>query len=126
MPIHTFGTLYSATMHSSLSCTVCLPDCLCVQSVIDEASSIRDWVFLHSLMLAPARRHAVSPPIEHEAPRTGTELELSASIRLASILIASQSDYFVGALQSSATCLIHDLRLTNGRLFSGLLSVTDA
>ncbi|CAI5963318.1 unnamed protein product [Closterium sp. NIES-64] len=85
-----------------------------VESVVKESALYTDWKFLYS---SNARLPVDSGSNrEYEFKQTVTE-------SFASAIIASQCDYFVGALGSNWSRLINELRSTNGRLLNGFFSV---
>ncbi|CAI5492415.1 unnamed protein product [Closterium sp. Naga37s-1] len=85
-----------------------------MESVIKESALYLDWKFLYS---SNSRQ-----PMDS---RSGREYELKQSVTasFASVIIASQCDYFVGALGSNWSRLMNELRSTNGRLLSGFYTV---
>eukprot|EP00475_Leptophrys_vorax_P028452 TRINITY_DN41140_c0_g3_i1.p1 TRINITY_DN41140_c0_g3~~TRINITY_DN41140_c0_g3_i1.p1 ORF type:complete len:221 (-),score=1.27 TRINITY_DN41140_c0_g3_i1:8-628(-) len=85
-----------------------------VQSVIDATSEYRDWTFYFT---SNARQSA------NVSDTRAYDDEQSVELSFAGLLIASECDYFVGALGSNWGRLINELRLTNGRLFSGMVSL---
>ncbi|GJP50995.1 hypothetical protein CLOM_g10148 [Closterium sp. NIES-68] len=85
-----------------------------MESVIQESTTYPDWKFLYS---SNSRQ-----PIDAKSNR---EYEFSQSVAasFASAIIASQCDYFVGALGSNWSRLINELRATNGRLLNGFIAI---
>ncbi|CAI5474569.1 unnamed protein product [Closterium sp. Yama58-4] len=85
-----------------------------MESVVKESALYVDWKFLYS-----------SNSRQPVGSRSGREYELTQSVAasFASAIIASQCDYFVGALGSNWSRLINELRSTNGRLLSGFYTV---
>ncbi|CAI7789756.1 unnamed protein product [Closterium sp. NIES-54] len=83
------------------------------QSVIEESHHHPDWTFIHSQNPRLQRDQAF---MEYEK---AVGLPEVTSSRLATLLIASESDYFVGARGSAWHGLLNGLRATNGRGFAG-------
>ncbi|CAI5490895.1 unnamed protein product [Closterium sp. Naga37s-1] len=83
-------------------------------SVVKESALYTDWRFLYS-----------SNSRQQEDSRSNREYEFKQSVTasFASAIIASQCDYFVGALGSNWSRLINELRGTNGRLLAGFFTV---
>ncbi|CAI5501373.1 unnamed protein product [Closterium sp. Naga37s-1] len=85
-----------------------------MESVVKESALYADWKFLYS---SNSRQ-----PVDSRTSRV-YELTQSVAASFASVIIASQCDYFVGALGSNWSRLINELRSTNGRLLSGFYTV---
>ncbi|CAI7830925.1 unnamed protein product [Closterium sp. NIES-53] len=85
-----------------------------MESVIKESASYADWKFLYS---SNSRQ-----PIDAKSNRD-YEFSQSVAASFASAIIASQCDYFVGALGSNWSRLINELRATNGRLRNGFVAI---
>ncbi|CAI5949865.1 unnamed protein product [Closterium sp. NIES-65] len=83
------------------------------QSVIEESHHHPDWTFIHSQNPRLQQGQAFA---EYEK---AVGLPEVTSSRLATLLIASESDYFVGARGSAWHGLLNGLRATNGRGFAG-------
>ncbi|GJP39246.1 hypothetical protein CLOM_g23637 [Closterium sp. NIES-68] len=86
------------------------------QSVIDETNNYKEWTFFYG-----------SNQRQSEASMEKHDYEKSQSVAssLASLLIAAQSDYFIGVLGSNWSRLMNELRCTNGRLFSSFIALND-
>ncbi|CAI6005324.1 unnamed protein product [Closterium sp. NIES-64] len=91
-----------------------------VPDVSNELSEHRDWTF-HSAGGSMDAHDGQSWPSGLEGS-LGTAMGATASM-LSQLLIASESDYFVGALSSSSAKLLNEFRCTNGRLLSGFISL---
>ncbi|CAI5479854.1 unnamed protein product [Closterium sp. Yama58-4] len=91
-----------------------------VPEVSNELSEHRDWTF-HSAGGSMGVHDGQSPPSGLEGS-LGSAMGVTASM-LSQLLIASECDYFVGALSSSSAKLLNELRSTNGRLQSGFISL---
>ncbi|CAI5471660.1 unnamed protein product, partial [Closterium sp. Yama58-4] len=85
-----------------------------MESVVKESASYLDWKFLHS---SNSRQ-----PVGSKSSREYERMQ-SVAASFASVIIASQCDYFVGALGSNWSRLINELRSTNGRLLNGFYTV---
>ncbi|CAI7893619.1 unnamed protein product [Closterium sp. NIES-54] len=85
-----------------------------MESVVKESALYTDWRFLFSSNLR-----------QPEDSRSNREYEGKQSVTasFASAIIASQCDYFVGALGSNWSRLMNELRATNGRLLAGFFTV---
>ncbi|GJP41577.1 hypothetical protein CLOM_g1235 [Closterium sp. NIES-68] len=91
------------------------------QAVIRSASSYHDWTFLHST-------NQTAPPstsLQHTDPAAAPTAPTAAARGLASLLVASQGDCFVGGLKSHWGRLVNELRSTNGRLFNLFIAMDD-
>ncbi|CAI5476211.1 unnamed protein product [Closterium sp. Yama58-4] len=88
--------------------------------VSNELSEHRDWTF-HSAGGSMGAHDGQSPPSGLEGSLGGA-MGVTASM-LSQLLIASECDYFVGALSSSSAKLLNELRSTNGRLQSGFITL---
>ncbi|CAI5490506.1 unnamed protein product [Closterium sp. Naga37s-1] len=113
--------------HSTSGPLFMLPDvvhscfaCVCVQDVSNELSEHQDWTF-HSAVGSMGGHDGQSLPSGLEGS-LGSPMGATASM-LSQLLIASECDYFVGALSSSGVQLLNELRSTNGRLLSGFISL---
>ncbi|CAI5514025.1 unnamed protein product [Closterium sp. Naga37s-1] len=113
--------------HSTHGPLFMLPDmvhsyftCVCMQEVSSELSEHHDWTF-HSAVGSMDAHDGQSPPSGLEGS-LGSAMGGTASM-LSQLLIASECDYFVGALSSSSAQLLNELRSTNGRLLSGFISL---
>ncbi|CAI5502815.1 unnamed protein product [Closterium sp. Naga37s-1] len=88
------------------------------QALITEATNYRDWTFLHSTNQ--------TSPAPTALQDSGAAAEPAAEARaLASLLVASQGDFFVGGLRSHWARLVNELRSTNGRLFNVFVAMDD-
>ncbi|GJP47124.1 hypothetical protein CLOM_g6356 [Closterium sp. NIES-68] len=85
-----------------------------MQSVINEAATFTDWTFLYA---ANGRL-----PVDSLDPHAYDALQ-SPTASLASLIIASQCDVFIGSLGSNWSRLINELRATNGRLHNGFVAM---
>ncbi|CAI5462454.1 unnamed protein product, partial [Closterium sp. Yama58-4] len=105
----------SHTIHPSL-----LPPCCSKhfhQALITKASNYRDWTFLHS-----TNQTSPAPTAQDSGAAAVPTTEARA---LASLLVASQGDFFVGGLRSHWGRLVNELRSTNGRLFNVFVAMDD-
>ncbi|CAI5930560.1 unnamed protein product [Closterium sp. NIES-64] len=75
----------------------------------NHLSRFADWTFLYP-----------KPP---SGPSSSPAHYDSVGAALADLLVASESDYFVGDVGSRWSRLIYELKCTNGRLYAGFLSV---
>ncbi|CAI5469848.1 unnamed protein product [Closterium sp. Yama58-4] len=89
-----------------------------MQSVIDQANQFKDWSFLYS---HNPRQSSNKHMVDYERD-VGHQL---VGISFANLIISSQCDYFVGALGSNWNRLINELRVTNGRLFKGYVTLNN-
>ncbi|CAI7787279.1 unnamed protein product [Closterium sp. NIES-53] len=87
-----------------------------VQSVIDETSDYPGWTFLYT----NASRVQSAQQMKDEQENAQQPI----SNIFANLLITAECDYFIGSLGSNWNRLIDELRSTNGRLYSGLVSFT--
>ncbi|CAI5524407.1 unnamed protein product [Closterium sp. Naga37s-1] len=90
-----------------------------LQLDIEHSKQFSDWNFLHS---DHPRQSAPQAVTEYEK-QVGLQVSVGAS--LANLLVAAESDYFVGTLNSDWSRLIDALRSTNGRLFAGFVAVEE-
>ncbi|CAI7899377.1 unnamed protein product [Closterium sp. NIES-54] len=90
-----------------------------LQLDIEHSKQFSDWNFLHS---DHPRQSAPQAVAEYEK-QVGLQVSVGAS--LANLLVAAESDYFVGTLNSDWSRLIDGLRSTNGRLFAGFVAVEE-
>ncbi|CAI7925034.1 unnamed protein product [Closterium sp. NIES-53] len=94
----------------------CLPATL--QSVVVRTAQFKDWSFHYS---HNPRQNSTKFMVDYERD-VGHQL---VGISFANLIISSQCDYFVGALGSNWNRLINELRVTNGRLFRGYVTLND-
>ncbi|CAI5466626.1 unnamed protein product [Closterium sp. Yama58-4] len=87
-----------------------------VQSVIDETSDYPGWTFFYTNASRVQSAQQMKDEQEHAQ-------QPIANI-FANLLITAECDYFIGSLGSNWNRLIDELRSTNGRLYSGLVSFT--
>ncbi|CAI5527653.1 unnamed protein product [Closterium sp. Naga37s-1] len=87
-----------------------------VQSVIDETSDFPSWTFFYT----NASRVQSAQQMKDEQESAQQPI---ANI-FANLLITAECDYFIGSLGSNWNRLIDELRSSNGRLYSGLVSFT--
>ncbi|CAI5993207.1 unnamed protein product [Closterium sp. NIES-64] len=87
-----------------------------VQSVIDETGDYPGWTFFYT----NASRVQSAQQMKNEQENAQQPI---ANI-FANLLITAECDYFIGSLGSNWNRLIDELRSTNGRLYSGLVSFT--
>ncbi|CAI5487063.1 unnamed protein product [Closterium sp. Naga37s-1] len=88
-----------------------------MQSVVEQTALFPDWTFYYSRLPRQGAREAMA----NYSTATGLATVVGASF--ANLLIASECDYFVGTLGSNWNRLINELKSTNGRLFSGYVSL---
>ncbi|CAI5488076.1 unnamed protein product [Closterium sp. Naga37s-1] len=91
-----------------------------VPDVSNELLEHHDWTF-HSVLRSMGAHVEQSPPSGLE-DSLGSAVGATANM-LSQLLIASECDYFVGALSSSSAQLLNELRSTNGRMLSGFISL---
>ncbi|GJP53172.1 hypothetical protein CLOM_g12361 [Closterium sp. NIES-68] len=114
-----WGVMLSAVMGFVHRLRLIVPDMRYVwlstlaQSVIEESHHHPDWTFIFSQNARLQRDHAFS---DYEK---AVGLPEVTSSRLATLLIASEGDFFVGAKGSAWHGLMNGLRATNGRVFAG-------
>ncbi|CAI7821553.1 unnamed protein product [Closterium sp. NIES-54] len=117
-----------------------------MQSVIDQATQFKDWSFhishdqhqssnKHmSVVVRTAQFKDWSFHYSHNPRQNSTKFMVDyerdvghklVGISFANLIISSQCDYFVGALGSNWNRLINELRVTNGRLFRGYVTLND-
>ncbi|CAI5535966.1 unnamed protein product [Closterium sp. Naga37s-1] len=87
-----------------------------VQSVIDETSDYSGWTFFYT----NASRVQSAQQMKDEQENAQQPI---ANI-FANLLITAECEFFIGSLGSNWNRLIDELRSTNGRLYSGLVSFT--
>ncbi|GJP56336.1 hypothetical protein CLOM_g15398 [Closterium sp. NIES-68] len=92
-----------------------------VPDVTDDLSEHHGWTF-HSAGGGSLGAH------DAQAPPSGLDSSLASAMGVmastfSQLLIASECDYFVGALSSPSAMLINELRSTNGRQQSGFISL---
>ncbi|CAI6000564.1 unnamed protein product [Closterium sp. NIES-64] len=92
-----------------------------MQTVVDEAvSRFQDWIFLFTKV----QRQTGNKFFYSYEQSAGPGAVTAASF--VNLIIASECDFFVGALASNWNRLINELRLTNGRYRSGYLALNHA
>ncbi|GJP29117.1 hypothetical protein CLOM_g11305 [Closterium sp. NIES-68] len=92
-----------------------------MQTVVDEAvSRFQDWIFLFTKV----QRQTGNKFFYSYEQSAGPGAVTAASF--VNLLVASQCDFFIGALASNWNRLINELRLTNGRYRSGYLALNHA
>ncbi|GJP85789.1 hypothetical protein CLOP_g15888 [Closterium sp. NIES-67] len=85
-----------------------------MESVIEQTKQYPTWQFFYSS----------NPRLPLDANDTRAyEFSQDVAVSLASALIASECDYFVGSLESNWSRLINELRSTNGRLYAGFIAL---
>ncbi|CAI5971892.1 unnamed protein product [Closterium sp. NIES-64] len=89
-----------------------------MQSAIDQTAQFKDWSFHYS---HNPRQNSTKFMVDYERD-VGHQL---VGISFANLIISSQCDYFVGALGSNWNRLINELRVTNGRLFRGYVTLNN-
>ncbi|GJP55898.1 hypothetical protein CLOM_g14917 [Closterium sp. NIES-68] len=88
-----------------------------MQTVIDQASRFRDWTFLHS------NNVRTNTTARHWDVEESAERHVVVGTSFAELIIASQCDFFIGALGSNWVRMINELRSTNGRLLNGFIAM---
>ncbi|GJP55143.1 hypothetical protein CLOM_g14129 [Closterium sp. NIES-68] len=87
-----------------------------MESVMAAAESFPDWTFLYA---SSSRATDVEQMKQQQFSGQQPVAEIFASL-----LITSESDYFIGSLGSNWNRVIDELRSTNGRLFGGMVTLT--
>jgi hypothetical protein len=87
------------------------------QPVVDEAANYSAWTMLYSKL---PRQNDSMRFYEYER-HVGLMKMVDTSF--VNLIISAECDYFLGTLGSNWNRLINELRLTNGRLSSGYLSL---
>ena len=92
--------------------------CCDTQTVVNEAKEhYREWKFLYTDNV----RQVGGTSMPNYEKAIGKQQLLETS--LANLLISAECDYFIGTLGSNWNRLINELRLTNGRLRAGYVTL---
>eukprot|EP00850_Spirogloea_muscicola_P000364 SM000001S04766 [mRNA] locus=s1:2067475:2069984:- [translate_table: standard] len=92
-----------------------------MQKVIENTSKHRRWSFFFTRV---PRQSGFRTSMQAYEQKSGVETMTANAF--ANLLIASECDYFIGVLGSNWNRLINELRLTNGRLSNGCLTLNYA
>lgn len=88
-----------------------------LKEVIDATVNHKSWDFLYT---NNPRQSGALPMISYEEDYGLHNVTVLSFVNL---IISSQCDFFVGVLGSNWNRLINELRLTNGRLNSGMVAL---
>lgn len=89
-----------------------------MQEVIDKSREYPEWKFYYSEVRRQVRKNMSMGEYEGSLGR-----EISTNYPLVNFMMASHSDFFVGALGSTWCYLIDGMRNTGGKVMAGYLSV---